>query len=110
VDIDTALDNLNALTQPQAAALITAMTSRHKLLQNLHAARIGALVTVSGTVKIRDNMRPKKLRGLVGVVRSMDDKSAELTFDERSAAEYGAPTLDGIPLPHWRHSTPRRPS
>ncbi|CRK56974.1 hypothetical protein [Alloactinosynnema sp. L-07] len=98
MNIDTALANVDALSQPQAAALTTALIARHKLLKDQHAARITALVTVGSTVKIRDNMRPRTLCGLVGVVRSMNGKAAEITLDERSAAEHRQQQLDGIPL------------
>lgn len=98
MNIDTALTHVNALTQPQAAALTTALAARHKILNDQHAARIGALVTVGCTAAIRDNMKPTTLHGLVGVVRSMDDKAAELTLDEPSTAKHGRQQLDGIPF------------
>lgn len=98
VNIDLALTHVNALTQPQAAALSTALAARHKILSDQHAARIGALVTVGCTVTIRDNMKPTTLRGLVGIVTSMDDKAAELTLDEPSTAKHGRQQLDRIPF------------
>lgn len=98
MNIDGALTNVDALTQPQAAALSTAIAARLKLLKVLHAARVSALVTVGCTIRIRDNMRPKEWCGLTGVVRSMDEKAATLVLDTSSATRLGRQQLDGIPL------------
>jgi hypothetical protein len=76
----------DTLTPPQAHALRYIAASRRQLLISQHNAQLAALVTVGASVKIRDNLNPKYLRGLTGTVASSDGKVTTVLLDEASTS------------------------